>query len=295
MRVVYKMTLLTNKKIYVGQHSDDTDNFDFFYKNYWGGGVIWRNYLKNLKDKFPQKWKKFVKKEILFHSKHCSQKALDKIEKHWIIKLNSYWNNGNGIGFNLNDAVPGHRISDETKKKLSKSRIGKKLSKETVEKIRRGNLGKKRTAEHKRRYSEAQKLRFKFNPGGFEGKTFSEESKRKISQRLTGLKRTPEQRQRISEARKKLNIRHTEEEKKQQSLKLKEYYRTHRSPNIGKHLSQETKAKISKTLKGLMTGEKNSMYGRRYITNGKVNKTISSDEKLPDGWRYGMAPKKKRK
>lgn len=295
MRVVYKMTLLTNKKIYVGQHSDDTDNFDFFYKYYWGGGVIWRNYLKNLKNRFPRKWRNFIKKEILFHSMNCSQKALDKMERHWIIKLNSYWNNGNGVGFNLNDVVPGHRLAEETKKKISKSRLGQKLSKETVEKIRRGNSGKKRTPEQRQKYSEAQKLRFKFNPAGFEGKTFTEESRRKISQRLTGLKRTPEQKRRISEAKKKLHRKHTEEEKKHQSLKLKEYYHIHTHPCAGKHLSEEHKRKVSKSLKGLMAGSKNPMYGKKYITNGIVNKVIPKGDEVPEGWRLGMAPKKKRK
>lgn len=295
MRVVYKMTLLTNNKIYVGQHSDDTDNFDLFYKTYWGGGSIWRNYLKNLKNKYPTEWKNFIKKEILFHSQNCSQNALDKMERFWIIKLNSYWNNGNGIGFNLNDAIPGHRVSDETKIKLSKSRLGKKLSRETIEKIRLGNLGKVRTKEQRQKYSEAQKLRFKHNPAGFAGKTFSEESKRKISKRLTGLKRTKEQRQRISEARKKLHLKHTDEEKKIQSLKLKEYYRTHIHPNLGRHLTEEHKKNISKSFKGLLTGSKNPMYGKKFINNGRVNKLIQKDEEIPEGWLLGMAPKKKRK
>lgn len=44
-----------------------------------------------------------------------------------------------------------------------------------------------------------------------------------------------------------------------------------------------------------MIGDKNPMYGKRYITNGIVNKVIMKDEEIPDGWRYGMAPKKERR
>lgn len=44
-----------------------------------------------------------------------------------------------------------------------------------------------------------------------------------------------------------------------------------------------------------MAGSKNPMYGKKFITNGIVNKVIPKGDKVPEGWRLGMAPKKKRK
>ena len=43
--IIYKFTILTNKRFYVGQYSGDR------FEIYWGSGKMWNNYLSNLKKK----------------------------------------------------------------------------------------------------------------------------------------------------------------------------------------------------------------------------------------------------
>lgn len=61
-------------------------------------------------------------------------------------------------------------------------------------------------------------------------------------------------------------------------------------PNVwlGKKHTQETRSLMS--LRGKernVTGERNGMYGRMWITNGNESKCISSADSIPDGWRRG--------
>lgn len=70
MRVIYKMTLLTNGKIYVGQHTDDTDNLQYFYKNYWGSGTLWMNVLKSLRKKYGNNGEIIFPKKYYFNHYH---------------------------------------------------------------------------------------------------------------------------------------------------------------------------------------------------------------------------------
>lgn len=58
----------------------------------------------------------------------------------------------------------------------------------------------------------------------------------------------------------------------------------------GKHHSEESKRKIGKTNSLLQSGEKNSMYGRCWITNGDESKPIKKNELnkyLNNGWYLG--------
>ena len=149
MRVIYKMTLLTNGKIYVGQHTDDTDNLQYFYKNYWGSGTLWMNVLKSLRKKHGNKWRDYISKEILFQSLSCSDKCLNEMERYWIMKLNSLFNFGKGNGYNLLQGATKSccRVSEETKKKLRKKMTGKKRFDGFPEWISAVNKGKVRTPE----------------------------------------------------------------------------------------------------------------------------------------------------
>ena len=55
---------------------------------------------------------------------------------------------------------------------------------------------------------------------------------------------------------------------------------------LGKKHTEETKKRIG--LKNASnTGNKNSQYGSMWITNGILNKKISKDEVIPDGWKRG--------
>lgn len=60
----------------------------------------------------------------------------------------------------ISEALKGHRLSEETKRKMSESRKGRVMAREAVERTRQANLGSRRTLESRQKMSEAQKARF---------------------------------------------------------------------------------------------------------------------------------------
>jgi hypothetical protein len=85
------------------------------------------------------------------------------------------------------DGTVGAKDSEETRKKKSLALTGHKVSQETRDKISKSNTGKKRSIEARKKMSEKKK-----------GIKLSEEHIRKISEAITGKKRTVEQRRNIS-------------------------------------------------------------------------------------------------
>lgn len=82
--------------------------------------------------------------------------------------------------------------------------------------------------------------------------------------------------------------------------KMSEKRRMRESPSKGKKWTKEQREKLSeirkkqrhtdntkKLLSKLNKGSNNPNYGKRFITNGIVNKLIMKDDVLPEGWRYG--------
>ncbi len=55
----------------------------------------------------------------------------------------------------------------------------------------------------------------------------------------------------------------------------------------GKTHKEETKRKIGKTNSLKQSGDGNSQHGTMWITNGKENKKIRKEEKIPEGWSKG--------
>ena len=135
--------------------------------------------------------------------------------------------------------IKGGHITEETRGKMSKSKMGHIVSKETRMKIgiaNKGNiycLGNHLTEEHKRKISESLTGR-KLSP-------LSDEVKRKISESNKGKTRSKEARQRMSEAHKGMipgnKGKHLSEEIKMKLSKI----------NKGKRLSKETKRKIGQS------------------------------------------------
>ena len=56
---------------------------------------------------------------------------------------------------------------------------------------------------------------------------------------------------------------------------------------LGKKHKPETIEKIKKSKQGHGSGEKNSQYGTKWITNGEINRKIKKTDILPQGWEYG--------
>ena len=67
------------------------------------------------------------------------------------------WNKGGKMSKETKEKMKGRITSEETRKKLSLSHLGKKQSKETIENRVKLNTGKKRTDEVKKKMSESMK------------------------------------------------------------------------------------------------------------------------------------------
>ena len=103
----------------------------------------------------------------------------------------------------------GKKLSEETKEKIRQKAIGRKHSEETKLKCKT-NLGKKFSEEHKRKISEAHKLKVaamteeerKSKFGYNKSKKLSEETKKKLSEANKGKHLSEISKQKISEAKK---------------------------------------------------------------------------------------------
>lgn len=134
-------------------------------------------------------------------------------------------------------------LSEETKRKMSKNRIGRKLSEEHKRKMSLAQKerykdekerektslvmkGRKLSEKHRKNISERMKREWKEGKRKplMLGKHHSEETRRKISQSQIGKKLSEETKRKLSEANK--GVKH---------------------PNWGKHLSEETKNKMRDT------------------------------------------------
>ena len=159
----------------------------------------------------------FLVEEVMFveaPTKDALKRKLDYVEMRLIKRFNTKID-----GYNSTDGgdggLLGYVFSEETKRKISLSRIGAKNP----------NFGKHLSKEHRRKISEAQKG--KVSPT--KGKTLSEEHKRKLS---------------ISHSGKNCYMygkKHFERVKK----KISESLCGERNPFFGKKHSEETRRKMS--------------------------------------------------
>lgn len=164
---------------------------------------------------FQQSWNKYSEANFIWLKiRDCKKENLKAIEQFY---LNIYMPWKDSIGLNINDKSCGGQkiVSEETKEKLRKANLGKKLSEETKNKMSKSKLGRKHSEESKRKMSKIQKKSSKSR-----NFTHSEESKDRISKSLTGRK-LPNRNQKGKN-----------------------------SPNFGKKLSKDAKAKISLANKG---------------------------------------------
>ena len=159
----------------------------------------------------------FLVEEVMFVEAPTEERLkakLDYIERRLIKRFNTKID-----GYNSTDGgdggLLGYVFSEETKRKISLSRIG----------VKNPNFGKHLSKEHRRKISEAQKG--KVSPT--KGKTLSEEHKRKLS---------------ISHSGKNCYMygkKHSERVKK----KISESLCGERNPFFGKKHSEETRKKMS--------------------------------------------------
>lgn len=170
---IYKITNLKNGKVYIGQSVDIERRF-MEYRNrlYRCNSVVFNAFRKYGFDNFSF--------EIL---DLCEKNDLDRLEKYYIEKYDSY-----GNGYNMTKGGKGYsgKLSTKHKENISKSKLGeknpnfgKKPSYETL---------KKRSDSFKKTYQEMDKEKRKEwrNKIGLKhkNKIVSQEQKEKISKKL---------------------------------------------------------------------------------------------------------------
>jgi group I intron endonuclease len=177
--IIYKITNMTNGKIYIGQtirnldvrkaeHKSSALNSD---KNY----PLYNAMVKYGFDNFSF--------EVIDTAESTEQ--LNIAEQKWIAQLNTISPNG----YNLENGGLNKTVAEESRQKMSKARLalgirkekhpnwGKHFSEETCRKIGEGNRGKIISEENKALYSKL----FSGNGNPFFGKIHTDETKKKIS------------------------------------------------------------------------------------------------------------------
>lgn len=274
--IIYKITNLINNKIYVGQ---DKNNNSF----YLGSGTAIKNAIKKY-------GKENFKKDILETCSDCNE--LNEKEIYWIDKLNS---RDKEIGYNISKGGDeGNRSQhgsfyqcwvekygkDEADIKLSEMK--EKISKSIKEIGIFSNYGKNGVYKYwveKYGKDEADiklenkknKLRDIEKQKKLDNWHHSEETKKKISDSSKNRILSDETKKKISESRKGMIF--SDEARENMSLAQKGRI----SSNKGKKLSNETKDKIRKKLKGKYYGNKNNPFE---INNVKYNTLKEASESL---------------
>lgn len=247
--IIYKFTILTNRRFYVGQHEAESVEEFLVSKPslsscYWGSGsAIWEHVLKKHIDKYPTNWNKLIKREILLVMNSYSPKALNRMERYWIKKAKSHYSfKVGGCNFLWGEArgddwVNAMKIPEIRAKVSAKNRISLKGK---LAGDKHWNYGKHRPKEVREKISEAHK-----------GKTLSEETKLLLSEMRKGKPK--------SESHKK---------------KIGDVQRGRKSVHFGKFLPKEQREKISKQMSKLI-----------WINNGLECKRICGE--IPEGWTKG--------
>ena len=247
--IIYKFTILTNRRFYVGQHEAKSVEEFLVSKPslsscYWGSGsAIWAHVLKKHIDKYPTNWNKLIKREILLVMSSYSPKSLNRMERYWIKKAKAHYSfKVGGCNFLWGEArgddwVNAMKIPEIRAKVSAKNRISLKGK---LAGDKHWNYGKHRPKEVREKISEAHK-----------GKTLSEETKLLLSEMRKGKPKSKSHKKKIGDAQ-----------------------RGRKSTHFGKHLPKEQREKISKQMSKLI-----------WINNELECKRICGE--IPEGWTRG--------
>lgn len=189
-------------------------------KRRWGQGYRHNSYFTNAINKYG--WDNF---EHLVVASGLSKDAACRMEIDLITK---YKSNQRAFGYNESSGGEhsgtgvGHIVSEETRQKMRDSHLGKisgmsgkHQTNESKEKNRQAHLGKHHSEETKKKLSLAHS-----------GKSVSDSTREKLSKKLTGRKLSEEHKAKLSLAKKGKP-----------------------SPRKGQTLSEETRNKISESLR----------------------------------------------
>lgn len=255
--IIYKLTIISkykfdsNKPFYIGQHIDLGK-----FNSYFGSGSIWSDFINKLQKDYPKNWRHFIRREILWSSETCSQKALDKMEEYFIKKEKAHYSyelgGTNVLWGTANKFGSGSPMKDPM--------VRKKMS-EKMKNFHKYNPKRANEMETKRLLT--------LNNGDY---------KNRISKTLMGRYK----------GSKNPNYKNkwTEEQKKALSEKMKGRYKGSKNPNFGNKWTDEQKKAMSEKLNKVK--RINPMLGKIRINNGIVNSSINIGEEVPKGYKMGM-------
>ena len=167
---IYKITNLTNNKVYIGQ----TIDFNKRKQEHINALKAKRHknaHLQSAWEKYGQDSFKFDLLETLID---CTNDELTLREQYWI---DCYGGLNSKNTYNKREAGNSGTFSEEVKQRICESVRGRTMSEDAKEKLRQANLGRHHTEETKQKISASMKG----CPGNNLGKPLSEETKQKIS------------------------------------------------------------------------------------------------------------------
>ena len=184
-------------------------------------------------------------------------------------------------GEGASGARKGIHHSEEAKQKISESmkgkNKGKKRSEEMKQKISKTNKGRHHSEETKRKMSEACKGKRAGKNNHFYGKHHSEETKIKISEANKGKKLSEETKMKMRKKHPMYGKKKLSEEHKK---KISEAKKGKNHPLYGKHLSEETKQKLSKSLEGRQFSEETKQKMSESMKGKNKGKKRSEETKM---------------
>ena len=257
--IIYKFTIKTNGRFYVGQSTAGEK-----FENYWGSGSMWYDYIKGLQRKYPTCWKRLVKREILWQGE-CNQKTLDKLEEVYIRREHAHYSEGKGgcsiLWGTANEFGAGSPMKDPLAQRKCSLAVRKAFTEhpEIMQRIQSKRIWKLHHTDYKQRISQTLMGRYSGEKNPNYGNYWTPEQKADLSAKMKGRF--------VGEKNANWGHRWDEEKRKQLSEKLR------------KNATSE--------------GYVNPMTGKVRITNGEINTVIPKDAQLPDGFWYGMKPRKK--
>ena len=218
---IYGIFNTANRKVYVGQSVDVYRRRGDHFRGLRSGG----HYNPHLQRAFEKYGEPFFEFRVI---EECSEEVLDRREIAWIDHYKSF---DAANGYNLETGGhSGKRLSDETREKISKARVGSKLSPETIAKRTTSRAYWKPSPEHlakliaanrtreyskesiargaaKRRGRKATKETIEKLRLSHLGKPLTREHAEKIGDAHRGKKRSEEARARMSAAQQRPEVR----------------------------------------------------------------------------------------
>jgi group I intron endonuclease len=224
---VYKIFCKSNNKSYIGITIDFKRRFNVHW-NSKEDTVLNRSIKKYGRDNF----------EVTKIDYALSwEEACDK-ERYYILQLNTKTPHGMNMT-NGGDGIYGLKHTEESKKKMSESHMGKAIGKDNPMYGKPGAvLGRKHTEEEKRKISESKKGKISWNKGKklpqfsgenapFYGKHHTKEAKEKLSKAHIGIKASEGTKLKMSKMRKGVYVggKHSQAKLTNEDIiKIKEMY-----------------------------------------------------------------------